>query len=194
MACLRSICVFWAAFLLALAGCASHAPTVIGPLDGTVVSSLEGKHIDFVVSPHYLGSVDDPTDTSPSKYSRDQALVTSVVASVLSSYDSAEVGVVQSAAEVTKPYVCEMKIHQFVGWIEILYAILPIPHSSNESICVTAVLSKQGQALSEYSECGFSRERGFWAWSGPDRPPIAQLRTFVTKKVVYQVLTDLAQH
>lgn len=194
MTCLRSIRLFWTALLLALSGCASYPPTEIGSLDGPAVSSLEGKQIDFVVSSHYLGSVDDPTDTSPSKYARDQAIATAVVSDALSPYYINEARVVQSAADATAPYVCEMKIHQFVAWIEVLYAILPIPHSSNESICVTALLKKEGQPLSEYSECGFSRERGFWAWSGPDRPPVAQLRTFVTKKVVYQVLADLAQN
>jgi len=145
-----------------------------------------------VVAPYYLGSVDDPTDTSPSDYARDQALVNSVVSSVLASYGNSQLRLVEAPSAATAPYVVEMKIHQFVAWIEILYALLPIPHSSNESICVTAELKNAGKTLSEYSECGFSKESGFWAWSGADHPPIANLRIYVTKKVISQVLTDVS--
>ena len=194
MASLRLIGVLCTALIFVLGACASHPRTVIKSLNSPVSSSMAGKHIDFVTSFHYLGTVDDPTDTKPSGFKRDHQIAKSVVSSVLSPYNNGAIRVVDSAQAITAPYVCEMKIHQFVAWKEILYALLPSPHSSNESICVTAELKKKGRSLSEYSECGFSKESGFWAWSGPQLPSMDELRTFVTKKVVYQVLSDVAQN
>jgi hypothetical protein len=181
------------ALILFLAGCASHPATVIGALSGPEPSALSGKPIDFVVAFNYLGSVDDPTDTKLSGFAYDQRSAITQVSGVLAGFHQFDaLRVVDSAEAATAPYVVDMKIHQFVAWIEILYALLPIPHSSNESVCVTATLTKASKTLSEYSECGFTKESGFWAWSVATGSSMRMLREYVTRKVVLQVLADVA--
>jgi len=176
---------------LATFGCASHPPTTIGPVGGPEARALAEKTVDFVATPYYLGTLDDPRDSEVSTWDHDQTLANQSISQAILPYGR-NARLATDGGGGSAHYKCEIGIHTYVAWIEILYALFPVPHSSNESVCVTAALRKSGELLSTYSECGFSRERGFWAWTGGDRPRPADLRSFVTDTVVAQVMRDVA--
>ena len=171
-------------------GCASHPPTKISSVSGPEARDIGSKTVDFVATPYYLGTLDDPSDTEISTWAHDQTLANQTVSQAILPYGSNVRLVTKGGGSAH--YRSEIGIHTYVAWSEILYALLPVPHSSNESVCVTASLSKNGELLSTYSECGFSRERGFWAWTGGDHPRPTALRSFVTDKVIAQVMQGVA--
>ena len=102
-----------------------------------------------------------------------------------------DVRVLWSPPEVLSRYSCEFNVHHYFGfWRELLYGLLPFPHSTNESICVTADLrdNRTERRIGRYEECGFSRQFGILFLEWGDVPTIPRLRDVMVSRVLAEVV------
>ena len=181
--------------ILSVSGCATHAPTRFAIGTSAPSVALAPGTVDIVASVNYLKKVDSVAGSQASKYAGDQRIIAGVISDELKHLPAgAGMRLTDEASSSKARFRCNITLHQFVAWKELLLILLPLPTSNNESFCVTATLfdHKMNSELKKYEEWGYSKQTRFFMIEGSDNPPLNELRTFLVKKVLSDVATDVS--
>lgn len=188
----RSISCF---SILLITGCATYGPTQLIMDPATPSVALSSGTVDIVAQMNYLKYVDSVNGSQRSDYARDKRLIEGVISSELKQIGGGEgMQLIDTATSGKARFRCDITVHQFVAWEEILFILLPIPTSNNESIYVEATLfdTERKQEIKKYEEWGYNKQVRFFIFEGRDNPPMSELRTFLVRKVLRAVAMDVS--
>jgi len=184
------------AFAWIAVGCATHAPTQIGTVPQTSSAPSAPRGVGVTASVYYLDELDTLAGSKKSTWSHDRKLALEVAREqVATLHMSDAMPVLEESQPSSAPLHLDLKMHQFVAWREILYVMLPIPYSSNESACIEGTLTdnRTHATVKRYEEWGFTKTSGFWFFELGHQPRMRDLRDFLVRKVLLAAETDAAE-